>query len=95
MRVGCDLPDAVLCGPGCGRERRNALARATRRKPLTETPFARHRVSAAEAGCQSKFVRCHLACVPLGVKPTCGENAVMGSATAFKGDGQRGAQRPW
>lgn len=24
VRVGCDLPDAVLCGPGCGRERRSA-----------------------------------------------------------------------
>lgn len=86
------MPFNVVLGVGVSAA---TLARATRRKPLTEAPFARHRVSAAEAGCQSEFVRCHLACVPLGVKPTCREDAITGSATAFKGDGQRGAQRPW
>lgn len=85
------MPFYVVLGVGVSFA---TLARATRHKPLSETPSARHRVSAAEAGCQSEFVRCHLACVSLGVKPTCRENAVMGSATAFKGDGQRGAQRP-
>lgn len=80
-RVGCDLPDAVLCGPGCGREPRSLVQ-------LGASLWLRHlshAVSAAEAGCQSEFVRCHLACVPLGVKPTCREDVVMGSATAFKG----------